>query len=208
MNSDLEHISYWGSRNHAGFNALKTSILSISLKRHPFALHLCFDSTGLHFIDSISLVDLSITSSFYFPISRLSQLLVLCAKLDFYFVTEVYLLLPIFTYCTNLKSTSLEHRSHVSGEALSDYLSLLDQVQNKIFQLTNDPKLEANRRLVASLSHFLSLLLFQSLSQESLYFWSSSAYPILTILNILIKFSSRSVIYLSVFSQNWHSVEH
>lgn len=161
LNSDLELITAWGSRNRVVFNASKTSNLSISLKHDSYSPPLFFDSTDLRSTSSSVLLGLSFSSSLNW--SPHVQLLAsrACRKIGFLFRSRRYFTPTqlLLLYKAQIRPT-LEYCSHVWGGASSTSLSLLDRVQRKAIRLIADPDLTSNlqslahRRAVASLSLF------------------------------------------------------
>ena len=63
VNSDLQSISEWETRNLVKFNTSKTQLLTISLSNTPYKSPIIFDYNEIQPLDSISILSIQISSS-------------------------------------------------------------------------------------------------------------------------------------------------
>ena len=63
INSDLQSISEWGTRNLVKFNTSKTQLLTISLSNIPSNYPIIFGDSEILPLNSISILGLQISSS-------------------------------------------------------------------------------------------------------------------------------------------------
>ena len=63
VNSDLQSISEWGTRNLVKFNTSKTQLLTISLSNTPYKSPIIFDDNEIQPLDFISILSIQISSS-------------------------------------------------------------------------------------------------------------------------------------------------
>ena len=63
INSDLQSISEWGTRNLVKFNTSKTQLLTISLSNTPSNYPIIFDDSKIPPLNSINILGLQISSS-------------------------------------------------------------------------------------------------------------------------------------------------
>ena len=63
INSDLQSISEWGTRNLVKFNTSKTQLLTISLSNTPFDYPIIFDDSEIPPLNSINILGIQISSS-------------------------------------------------------------------------------------------------------------------------------------------------
>ena len=63
INSDLQSISEWGTRNLVKFNTSKTQLLTISLSNTPSNYPIIFEDSKILSLNSINILGLQISSS-------------------------------------------------------------------------------------------------------------------------------------------------
>ena len=64
INSDLQSISEWGTRNFVKFNTSKTQLLTISLSNTPSNYPIIFEDSEIPSLNSVNILGLQISSSF------------------------------------------------------------------------------------------------------------------------------------------------
>ena len=63
INSDLQSISEWGTRNLVKFNTSKTQLLTISLSNTPSNYPIIFEDSKIPSLNSVNILGLQISSS-------------------------------------------------------------------------------------------------------------------------------------------------
>ena len=63
INSDLQSISEWGTRNLVKFNTSKTQLLTISLSNNPSNYPIIFEDSEIPPLNSVNILGLQISSS-------------------------------------------------------------------------------------------------------------------------------------------------
>ena len=159
INSDLQSISEWETRNLVKFDTSKTQLLTISLSNTPSNYPIIFEDSEIPPLNSVNILGLQISSSLSWrdhsvqiakPASKKLGVLFLCKQ---YFNSA-----RLFKLYTGFIRPCLEYYSHIWGS--SPYTSLLDRVESKAIRLISDPPLTSTldplslRRKVASLSLF------------------------------------------------------
>ena len=140
INSDLQSISEWGTRNLVKFNTSKTQLLTISLSNTPSNYPIIFEDSKILLLNSINLLGLQISSSLFWrdhivqtakSATRKWGVLFRC-KQNFNFAQLFKLYIGFIRPC-------LEYCCHIWGS--SPYTSLLDRVESKAICLIGDPSL-------------------------------------------------------------------
>ena len=159
INSDLQSISEWGTRNLVKFNTSKTQLLTISLSNTPSNYQIIFEDSEIPSLNSVNILGLQISSSLswrdhIFQIAKSAS-----KKLGVLFRCKQYFnSAQLFKLYTGFIRPCLEYCSHIWGS--SPYTSLLDRIESKAIRLIGDPSLTSTldplslRRKVASLSLF------------------------------------------------------
>ena len=167
INSDLQSISEWGTRNLVKFNTSKTQLLTISLSNTPSNYPIIFDDSEIPPLNSVNILGLQISSSLYWRDHIVQIAKSASKKLGVLFRCKQYFsAAQLFKLYTGFIRPCLEYCSHIWGS--SPYTSLLDRIESKAIRLVGDPSLTSTldplslRRKVASLS-LLSLLLWSLL---------------------------------------------
>ena len=128
INSDLQSISEWGTRNLVEFNISKTQLLTISLSNTPSNYPIIFDDSKIPPLNSINNLGLQISSSLSWRDHIVQIAKSTTKKLGVLFRCEQYSnsaqLLKLFT---GFIRPCLEYCSHIWGS--SPYTSLLDMVE-------------------------------------------------------------------------------
>ena len=160
INSDVQSISEWGTRNLVKFNTSKTQLLTISLSNTPSNNPTIFEDSKIPPFNSINNSELQISSSL-FRIDHIVQIAKLASnKLGgvLFRCKQYFNSVPLFKLYTGFICPYMEYCSHIWGS--SPYSSLLDRVESKAIHLIGDPSLTSTldplslRRKVASLSLF------------------------------------------------------
>ena len=159
INSDLQSISEWGTRNLVKFNTSKTQLLTISLSNTPSNFPIIFEDNEIPPLNSITILGLQISSSLSWR-DHIAQIAKSALNnLGFSFGVNNTLILPSYSnFYTGFIRPCLEYCSHIWGS--SHYTSLLDRVESKAIRLIGDPSLTSTldplslRHKVASLSLF------------------------------------------------------
>ena len=63
INSELQSISEWGTRNLVQFNTSKTQLLTISLSNTPSNYPIIFEDSEIPSLNSVNILELQISSS-------------------------------------------------------------------------------------------------------------------------------------------------
>ena len=158
INSDLQSISEWETRNLVKFNTSKTQLLTISLSNTPSNYPLIFEDSEILPLNSINILGLQISSSLSWrdhivqiAKSASKKLGVLLRCKQYSNSAQLFKLYTVFIH------PCLEYCSHIWG---SPYTSLLDRLESKAIRLIGDPSLTSTldplslRDKVASLSFF------------------------------------------------------
>ena len=155
INSDLQSISEWGTRNLVKFNTSKTQLLTISLSNYP----IIFEDSEIPSLNSVNILGLQISSSLSWRDHIVQIAKSASKKLGVLFRCKQYFnAAQLFKLYTGFIRPSLEYCSHIWGS--SPYTSLLDRIESKAIRLIGDPSLTSTldplslRRKVASLSLF------------------------------------------------------
>ena len=140
INSDLQSISEWGTRNLVKFNTSKTQLLTISLSNTPSNYPIIFEDSEIPPLNSINILGLQISSSLSWRdhivqiAKSASKKLVVLFRCKQYFNAA-----QLFKLHTGFIRPSLEYCSHIWGS--SPYTFLLDRIESKAICLTGDPSL-------------------------------------------------------------------
>ena len=159
INSDLQSISEWGTRNLVKFNTSKTQLLTISLSNTPSNYPIIFEDSEIPPLNSVNILGLQISSSLSWRDHIVQIAKSASKKLGVLFRCKQYFnSAQLFKLYTGFIRPCLEYCSHIWGS--SPYTSLLDRVESKAIRLISDPSLTSTldplslRRKVASLSLF------------------------------------------------------
>ena len=138
INSDLQSISEWGTRNLVKFNTSKTQLLTISLSNTPSNYPIIFKDSEIPPLNSVKILGLQISSSlswrdhiFQIAKSALKKMGVLFRCQQYFNSAQLFKLYTGFIH------PCLEYCSHIWGS--SPYTSLLDKVESKAMHLIGDP---------------------------------------------------------------------
>ena len=159
INSYLQSISEWGTRNLVKFNTSKTQLLTISLSNSPFNYPIIFEDSEILPLNSISILGFQISSSLFWRGHFVQIAKSASKKLGVLFQCKQYFnSAQLFKLHTGFIRLCLEYYSHIWGS--SHYTSLLDRVESKAIHMIDDPSLTSTldplslRWRVASLSLF------------------------------------------------------
>ena len=159
INSDLQSISEWGTRNLVKFNTSKTQLLTISLSNTPSNYPIIFEDSEIPSLNSVNILGLQISSSLSWRDHIVQIAKSASKKLGVLFRCKQYFnSAQLFKLYTGFIRPCLEYCSHIWGS--SPYTSLLDKIESKAISLIGDPSLTSTlyplslRRKVASLSLF------------------------------------------------------
>ena len=159
INSDLQSISEWGTRNLVKFNTSKTQLLTISLSNTPSIYPIIFEDSEIPPLNSVNILGLQISSSLSWRDHIVQIAKSASKKLGVLFRCKQYFnSAQLFKLYTGFFRPCMEYCSHIWGS--SPYTSLLDRVESKAIFLISDPSLTSTldplslRRKVASLSLF------------------------------------------------------
>ena len=159
INSDLQSISEWGTRNLVKFNTSKTQLLTISLSNTPSNYPIIFEDSEIPSLNSVNILGLQISSSLSWRDHIVQIAKSASEKLWVLFRCKQYFdSAQLFKLYTGFIHPCLEYCSHIWGS--SPYTSLLDRIESKAIRLIGDPSLTSTldplslRRKVASLSLF------------------------------------------------------
>ena len=140
INSDLQSISEWGTRNLVKFNTSKTQLLTISLSNTPSNYPIIFEDSEIPSLNSVNILGLQISSSLSWRdhIVRIAKSA--SKKLGVLFRCKQYFnSAQLFKLYTGFIRPCLEYCSHIWGS--SPYTSLLDRIESKAIRLISDPSL-------------------------------------------------------------------
>ena len=139
INSDLQSISEWETRNLVKFNTPKTQLLTLSLSNTPSNYPIIFDDSKIPPLNSINILGLQISSSFSWR-DHIDQIAKSASKMRVLFRCKQYFnSAQLFKLGTGFIRPSLECCSHIWGS--SPYTSLLDRVESKAIRLIGNPSL-------------------------------------------------------------------
>ena len=159
INSDLQRISVWETRNSVKFNTSKTQLLTISLSNPPSNYPIIFDDSQIPPFNSINILGIQISSSLSWRDHIIQIAKSASKKLGVLFRCKQYFnSAHLFKLYIGFIYPCLEYCSYIWGS--SPYTSLLDRVESKAIRLIGDPSLTSIldplslRCRVASLSLF------------------------------------------------------
>ena len=159
INSDLQSISEWGTRNLVKFNTSKTQLLTISLSNTPSNYPIIFEDSEIPSLNSVNILGLQISSSLSWRDHIVQIAKSASKKLGVLFRCKQYFnSAQLFKLYTGFIRPCLEYCSHIWGS--SPYTSLLDRIESKAIRLIGNPSLTSTldplslQRKVASLSLF------------------------------------------------------
>ena len=159
INSDLQSISEWGTRNLVKFNTSKTQLLTISISNTPSNYPIIFEDSEIPSLNSVNILGLQISSSLSWRDHIVQIAKSASKKLGVLFRCKQHFnSAQLFKLYTGFIRPCLEYCSHIWGS--SPYTSLLDRIESKAIRLIGDPSLTSTldplslRRKVASLSLF------------------------------------------------------
>ena len=140
INSDLQSISEWGTRNLVKFNTSKTQLLTISLSNNPSNYPIIFEDSEIPPLNSVNILGLQISSSLSWRDHIVQIAKSASKKLGVLFRCKLYFnSAQLFKLYTGFIRLCLEYCSHIWGS--SPYTSLLDRVESKAIRLISDPSL-------------------------------------------------------------------
>ena len=118
INSDLQSISEWGTRNLAKFNTSKTQLLTISLSNTPSDYPIIFEDSEISPINSINILGLKISSSLSWR-DHIAQIAKSASKnLGVLFRCKQYFnAAQLFKLYTGFIRPCLEYCSHIWGSS-------------------------------------------------------------------------------------------
>ena len=140
INSDLQSISEWGTRNLVKFNTSKTQLLTISLSNAPSNYPIIFEDSEIPSLNSVNILGLQISSSLSWRDHIVQIAKSASKKLGVLFRCKQYFNSDqLFKLYTGFIRPCLEYCSHIWGS--SPYTSLLDRIESKAIRLIGDPSL-------------------------------------------------------------------
>ena len=139
INSELQSISEWGTRNLVKFNTSKTQLLTISLSNTPSNYPIIFEDSEILPLNSVNILGLQICSSFSWRDHIVQIAKSVSKKLVFFRCKQYFNSAQLFKLYTGFIHPCLEYCSHIWGS--SPYTSLLDRVESKAIRLIGDPSL-------------------------------------------------------------------
>ena len=156
INSDLQSISEWGTRNLVKFNTSKTQLLTISLSNTP-NYPIIFEDSKIPPLNSVNILGLQISSSLSWRDHIVQIAKSASKKLGVLFRCKQYFnSAQLFKLYTGFIRPCLEYCSDIWGS--SPYTSLLDRVESKAIRLISNPSLTSTldpRLFAARWLHFL-----------------------------------------------------
>ena len=159
INSDLQSISEWGTRNLVKFNTSKTQLLTISLSNTPSNYPIIFEDSEIPPLNSINILGLQISSSLSWR-DHIVQIAKSASKSwGFSFGVNNILMLLNYSNCTLVLFVPAWNIALISG-VLPLVLLFLIELNQRLSRLICDPSLTLTldplslRRKVASLSLF------------------------------------------------------
>ena len=160
INSDLQSISEWGTRNLVKLNTSKTQLLTLSLSNTPSNYPIIFKDSKIPPLNSINILGLQISSGLSWRDHIVQIAKSASKKLGVLFrCKQCFNSAQLFKLYTGFTRPCLEYCSHIWGS--SPYTSLLDRVESKAIHLIGDPPPSAStldplslRLKVTSLSLF------------------------------------------------------
>ena len=130
INSDLQSISEWGTRNLVKFNTSKTQLLTISLSHTPSNYPIIFEDSEIPPLNFVNNLGLQISSSLSWRDHIVQIAKSASKKLGVLFRCKQYFnSAQLFKLYTGFIRPCLEYCSHIWGS--SPYTSLLDRVESK-----------------------------------------------------------------------------
>ena len=157
INSDLQSISEWGTRNLVKFNTSKTQLLTISLSNNPSNYPIIFEDSEIPPLNSVNILGLQISSSLSWRDHIVQIAKSASKKLGVLFRCKLYFnSAQLFKLYTGFIRPCLEYCSHIWGS--SPYTSLLDRVESKAIRLISDPSLTSTLDLCLFAARWLHFL--------------------------------------------------
>ena len=140
INSDLQSISEWGTRNLVKFNTSKTQLLTLSLSNTPSNYPIIFEDSEIPPLNSINILGVQISSSLSWRDHIVQTAKSASKKLGVLFRCKQYFnAAQLFKLYIGFIRPCLEYCSHIWGS--SPYTSLLDRIESKAIRLIGDPSL-------------------------------------------------------------------
>ena len=168
INSDLQSISEWGTRNLVKFNTSKTQLLTISLSNTPSNFPIIFEDSEIAPLNSVNILGLQISSSLSWRDHIVQIAKSASKKLGVLFQCKLYFnFAQLFKIVYCFLYPCLKYCFHIWGS--SPYTFLLNMIESKAIFLIGDPSLTSTldtlslRRKVASLSLFYCYTLVTAL---------------------------------------------
>ena len=168
INSDLQSISEWRTRNLVKFNTSKTQLLTISLSNTSSNFLIIFEDSGIPPLNSINILGIQTSSSLSWRDHNVQIAKSASKKLGVLFRCKQYFnSVQLFKLHTGFIRPCLEYCSHIWDS--SPYTSLLNRDESKAICLTGDPSLTLTLDPYVSLPQggffisFLPLLLWSLL---------------------------------------------
>ena len=159
INSDLQSISEWGTRNLVKFNTSKTQLLTISLSNTPSNYPIIFEDSEIPPLNSVNILGLQISSSLSWRDHIVQIAKSASKKLGVLFQCKQYFnSAQLFKLYTGFIRPCLEYCSHIWGS--SPYTSLLDRAESKAIRLISDPSLTSTLDPLSLCHKVASLSLF------------------------------------------------
>ena len=130
INSNLQSISEWGTRNLVKFNTSKTQLLTISLSNTPSNYPIIFEDSEIPSLNSVNILGLQISSSLSWRDHIVQIAKSASKKLGVLFRCKQYFnSAQLFKLYTGFIRPCLEYCSHIWGS--SPYTSLLNRIEKK-----------------------------------------------------------------------------
>ena len=159
INSDLQSISEWGTRNLVKFNTSKRQLLTFSLSNTPSNYPIIFEDSEIPPLNSINILGLQISSSLSWRDHIDQTAKSASKKLRVRFQCKQYFnSAQSFKLYTGFIRPCLEYCSHIWGS--SPHTSLLDRVESKAIRLIGDPSLTSTLDPLSLCRKVTSLSLF------------------------------------------------
>ena len=159
INSDLQSIFKWGTRNLIKFNTSKTQLLTISLPNTPSNCPIIFEDSEISPLNSINILGLQISSSLSWRGHIVQIAKSASKKLGVLFWCKQYFnSAQLFKLHTGFIGPCLEYCSHIWG--FSSYTSLLGWVESKAIRLIGDPSMTSTLDPLSFHRKVASLFLF------------------------------------------------
>ena len=159
INSNLQSISEWGTRNFVKFNTSKTQLLTISLSNTPSNYLITFEDSEIPPLNSVNILGLQISSTLSWRNHIVQIAKSASKKLGILFWCKRYFnSAQLFKLYTGFIHPCLEYCSHIWGS--SPYTSLLNKVESKAIHLIGDPSLTSTLDTLSLRHKVASLFLF------------------------------------------------